>query len=256
MHERAQLGAVDDLAVGVEGLIVDLAHDAELTQALDADAVGFGQRAEPRRVLGDEADAGEGDVDRLRRLEDRADLGITQQAPALALDLAQREQVLHGQRVRLHVRPVLGRHHPDQRVGEEVDQLERALARQGIEGEVAEATLAQRADRLVEREPTRQADAHAVAGDLLEVGGGRRAQLGLDVAAAPETITTASRRPNFWATAASSCSVRGRSSSTRTNPSSKARLSRRETVAPTPPGPWRCPSGCGPDGSRAPGTAR
>ena len=57
VHERAQLGAVDDLAVGVEGLIVDLAHDAELAQALDADPVGLGQRAEPRRVLGDEADA-------------------------------------------------------------------------------------------------------------------------------------------------------------------------------------------------------
>ena len=34
----------------------------------------------------------------------------------------------------------------------------------------------------------------------------------------PDTITTASRSPNFWATAVSSSSVRGRSSSTRTKP--------------------------------------
>ena len=117
-------------------------------------------------------------------LEDRADLGIAQQPPPLALDLAQREQVLHGQGVGPHVGAVLGRHHADQRVGEEIDQLQRALAGQGIEREVAEAPLAQGPDGLVEGEAAREPDAHAVAGDLLEVGGGRRAQLGLEIAPA------------------------------------------------------------------------
>ena len=130
VHERAQLRPVDDAALGVERLVVDLADHAELAQALDADAVRLGQRAEARRALGDEADAAQRDVHRLGGLEDRADLRIAQQAPALALDLAQRDQVLHGQGVGPHVGAVLGRHHADQRVGEEVDELERALAGQ------------------------------------------------------------------------------------------------------------------------------
>ena len=85
VREQAQLAAIDDAALGVEGLVVDLAHHAELAQPLDADAVGLGQRAEARRVLGDEADAGERDVHRLGRLEDRAvrlDAPVRQRADA------------------------------------------------------------------------------------------------------------------------------------------------------------------------------
>ena len=91
--------------------------------------------------------------------------------------------MLYGQGVGPHVRPVLGRHHADERVGEDVDELERALARQRVEREIAEAALAQRVDRVIEREPAREPDAHAVLGDLLEIGGGRRPQLGAQVAA-------------------------------------------------------------------------
>ena len=88
---------------------------------------------------------------------------------------------MDGEGVRLDMGPVLGRHHPDEGVGEEVHLPERALARQGIEGQVAEAALAELADRLVEREPAGETDPHAVRGDLLEVGGRRGAELLLDV---------------------------------------------------------------------------
>ena len=182
MHQRPQLGAVHDAALGVERLVVDLADDAELAQALDAHAVGIGQRAEARRVLGDQPDAAQRDIDRLGGLEDRADLAVAQQAAALALDLAERHQVLDGQRVGADVGPILGRHHADQRVGEEVDELQGALARQRVQRQVAQAPLPQGPDGLIEREAARQPDPHAVARDLLEEGRGRRPQLGLEVA--------------------------------------------------------------------------
>src|SRR5206468_2246153 len=168
-RERAQLGPVHHAALGVEGLVVDLAHDPELSQPLDAHAVGLGQRAKPRRLLGDHADADQRDVHVLGGVVDRAHLGVAQQAPALALDRLEREQVLDGQGVGAHVRPVLGGHHADERVGEDVDELERALAGQRIERQVAEAALAQRVDRVAEREPARQPEPHAVLGDPLEV---------------------------------------------------------------------------------------
>src|SRR5204862_390408 len=83
---------------------------AQLPQPLDAHTVRLRERAEARRLLGDHADADQRDIDVLRGVVDRAHLGITQQAPALALDLRERQQVLHGQRVRADVRAILGRH--------------------------------------------------------------------------------------------------------------------------------------------------
>jgi len=81
------------------------------------------------------------------------------------------------------VGPVLGRHHPDQRVRREVHHLERALARERVEGEVTEPSLPQLTDRLVEGEPARQPHADPVGRDLLEVGGRGGAELLLQVAA-------------------------------------------------------------------------
>ena len=116
MHEDAQLGVIDDLPGGVERVIVDLADDAELAEPPDAHAVGFRQGAEPGRLLGDLTDPDQRHVHRLCRLVDPPDLGIAQEPPPLALDLAQRDQVLDGEGVGRHVRPILGGHHADQRV--------------------------------------------------------------------------------------------------------------------------------------------
>jgi hypothetical protein len=91
--------------------------------------------------------------------------------------------MLDRQRPGLHVRPVLRSHHAHQGIREQIDQLERALAGQGIEGEVAEAALVELADRLVEREAAREPHAQAVGGDLLEIRCGGGAQLFLDVTA-------------------------------------------------------------------------
>ena len=158
-HDRPQLRPIHDPAFRVERLIVDLAHDPELAQPLDADPVGLGQRAEARCFLADEADADQRDVDVLRGLVDASDGRIAQESPPLALDLGEREKVLHRQRPGVHVRPVLRRHHAHERVREQVDQLERALAGERVEGEVAEPTLVELTDRLVEREPAREAHA-------------------------------------------------------------------------------------------------
>src|SRR5207244_9179237 len=62
-HQRAKLRAIHDAPFVVERLIVDLTNDAELAQPLDAHTVRLGQGAEPRRVLADDADSHEGDVD-------------------------------------------------------------------------------------------------------------------------------------------------------------------------------------------------
>src|SRR5499425_948504 len=91
--------------------------------------------------------------------------------------------MLHGERPGVNVRPVLRGHHADQRVREQVDELERALAREWVEGQVAEPPLVELADRLVEREPAREPHAPPVGGDLLEVGRRRGAELLLHVAA-------------------------------------------------------------------------
>src|SRR5207245_1475740 len=65
--------------------------------------------------------------------------------------------------------------------GRDVDELQRALARQRIEREVTETPLVEGADRLVEREAAGDADASAVVGDLFEVGGRGHAELFSDV---------------------------------------------------------------------------
>ncbi len=131
----------------------------------------------------DEADPHQRDVDVLGGLVDATDRRIAQEPPPLALDLAQRQQVLHRQRPGVHVRPVLRRHHAHQGVREQVDELERALAGQRVEGQVAKPSLVQLTDRLIQREPAREPHAQAVGGDLLEVGRRGGAQLFLDVAA-------------------------------------------------------------------------
>src|SRR2546428_234078 len=183
VHQGPQLGAVDDAAPRIEGLVVDLAHDAELAQPLDAHPVGLRERAEARGLLGDHADPDERNVHRLCGLVDRPDLGVAEEPAPLPLDLAERQEVLHGQRVRAHVGPVLGRHHPDQRVRGEVHHLERALTRERVEGEVAEPSLPQLADRLVKGEPAREPYADPVGRDLLEVGGRGVAELLLHICA-------------------------------------------------------------------------
>src|SRR3989442_1704239 len=176
-HQRTQLGLVDDLALGVEGLVIDLADHAELAQALDAHPVRLRERAEAGCLLGDHADADERDVDILGRLVDPPDLRIAHEPPAEPLHLAERREVLDGQGVGRDVGAVLGRHHADQRVRKQIDQPQRALAREGVERQVAEAAVPEVADHLIEREAAAQADPHAVRGHLLEVGSGRQADL-------------------------------------------------------------------------------
>ena len=88
-HQHAKLGAVREAPLAVEGLVVDLPHDAQLAQPPDAHAIGFGQRAEALGLLADQADADERDVHVLRGVVDRPDLGVAEEAPTLALDLAE-----------------------------------------------------------------------------------------------------------------------------------------------------------------------
>src|SRR5437660_461673 len=152
----APLRAVEDAALSIERLVVDLADEAELAQPLDAQAVRLREGAKAWSLLADHADADKRDVHRLRGLVDRPDLGVAQEPSPLPLDLTERQEMVDGQRVRAHVRPVLGRHHPDERVRGEIHHLERAFAREGVEGEVAEAPFPQLADRVVEREAARE----------------------------------------------------------------------------------------------------
>src|SRR5207247_10981586 len=53
--ERAQLRPIHYRALGVEGLVVDLAYDAQLPQPLDAHTVRLREPAEARRLPGDHA---------------------------------------------------------------------------------------------------------------------------------------------------------------------------------------------------------
>ena len=138
----------------------------------------------PGVLLADEPDADQRDVDVLGRLVDPPDRRVAQEPPPLALDLAQRQEVLHRQRPRVNVRAILRGHHPDERIREQVHELERALAGQRVEGQIPKATLVELADRLVEREPAREPDAQAVGGDLLEIRRRGGAELFLHVAAA------------------------------------------------------------------------
>ena len=117
-----------------------------------------------------------------RRLVDPPDLALLEQPPPLPLGGGERADDLDGQGIGADVRPVLGGHHPHQRVREEVHQLERALAGQGVDLEVAEPPLAERADQLVERVAAGQAHARPVGRDLLEVAGGRRPEILLQLA--------------------------------------------------------------------------
>ena len=112
-----------------------------------------------------------------RRLVDPPHLALPEEPPPLALGGREGAEDLDGQGVGSDVRSVLGGHHAHERVREQVDQLERALAREGIELEVPEPPLPEGANQLVKGVAARQADAGAVGGDLLEIAGGGRPEI-------------------------------------------------------------------------------
>ena len=175
--QRTQLLAIDQPAVPIERVIVDFAHHAERPEPPDAHPVELGEGAEPGRCLPNHADPDQHDVDVPCRLVDPSDLALLEKTAALALGGGKGAQDLDGQGIRADMRAVLGGHHADQRVREQVHELEGALARQGIDLQIAEPPLAQGADQLVERVTARESDPRAVGRHLLEVAGGGRPQV-------------------------------------------------------------------------------